>query len=47
MIVYADEPRRLSWKDFGSFVSQSHYNVITAPDEDWQSLNARISTGVV
>lgn len=30
MIVYADEPGRLSWKEFDSFVSQSHYNVITA-----------------
>lgn len=30
MIVYADEPGRLSWKEFDSFVSRSHYNVITA-----------------
>lgn len=34
MIVYADEPRRLSRKEFVSFVSWSHYNVITAPEED-------------
>lgn len=47
MIVYADEPGRLSWKEFDSFVSQSHYNVITAPEEDWQSLNTSVSMGVV
>lgn len=33
MIVYADEPGRLPWKDFDSFVSRSHYNVITAPED--------------
>lgn len=47
MIAYADEPGRLSWKEFDSFVSRSHYNIISASEEDWQSLNTSVSTRVV
>lgn len=46
MIVYADEPGRLPWKEFDSFVSRSHYNVITALKKA-DRLNASMSTRVV